>query len=257
MPKRGNTAEEYEDAFAHSGRTLAVADGASESSFCELWAQSLVRSFVESSPDFPRLGPPGLEAWLEPLQNEWSNRIPWDRLPWYAEEKARDGAYAAFLGLRFSDGNEPAKKAGFWRRLFGRAKPLTARWQAVAVGDCCLFQARGGELVKAFPLTLAEQFTSRPLLLSSRVDQNRQAWSTLQTVEGEFKDGDLFIVATDALAQWILTPDPAGGARWRKLAEMRTEEEFARFVDERRRAGDLRNDDTTLLVCKWKGSNAP
>jgi hypothetical protein len=256
MPKRGNSTEEYEDAFAHSGRTVAVADGASESSYCEIWAQSLVRSFVEASPDFPKLGPPGLEAWLEPLQSEWSNRIPWDRLPWYAEEKARNGAYAAFLGLRFADGIEPAKKAGFWSRWFGRAKSNGPRWQAVAVGDCCLFQARGGELVKAFPLTLAEQFTSRPLLLSSRVDQNRMAWSTLQTTDGEFREGDLFIVATDALAQWILTPDREGKPRWSRLAALRDEAEFARFVEERRGAGELRNDDTTLVVCKWKGSNA-
>src|SRR6266404_6244133 len=43
VPKRGNSTEEYEDAFAanpNAGR-FAIADGASESSFASLWAKLL------------------------------------------------------------------------------------------------------------------------------------------------------------------------------------------------------------------------
>lgn len=49
VPKRGHSAEEYEDAYAAAlqvGR-FAVADGASESSFASLWASCLSRaSFI-------------------------------------------------------------------------------------------------------------------------------------------------------------------------------------------------------------------
>jgi hypothetical protein len=256
MPKQGNSAEEYEDAFAHSGGILAVADGASESSYADLWAQGLVRNFVRSCPDWSKENPANLSAWLRPLQEQFDQSIPWDRLPWYAEEKARNGAFAAFIGLRFDEVRAEDVQTGFWRRLFGRPARRSKRWKALAIGDCCLFQIREGSLLNAFPLTLAEQFTSRPVLLSSRADQNRQAWEALRTKEGDFEAGDLFLVATDALSQWILTPDPAGAVRWRKLAALRDEAEFSRLVGQLRAAGDLRNDDTTLVRCQWKGSDS-
>ena len=50
LPKRGNAAEEYEDAFAGdpaSGR-FAIADGASESCFAAAWAKIVVESYVKT-----------------------------------------------------------------------------------------------------------------------------------------------------------------------------------------------------------------
>ena len=51
-PKLGNSHEEYEDAWAHrhtrtpGGIRVAVADGATESSFAKLWAALLAQSYV-------------------------------------------------------------------------------------------------------------------------------------------------------------------------------------------------------------------
>jgi hypothetical protein len=53
LPKAGNTLEEYEDAFwprKSMDRSLsmfrcAVADGATETSFSRVWAQTLVRAY--------------------------------------------------------------------------------------------------------------------------------------------------------------------------------------------------------------------
>ena len=51
-PKLGNSLEEYEDAWAHrqtsTGIRVAVADGATESSFAKLWAVLLAESYVRS-----------------------------------------------------------------------------------------------------------------------------------------------------------------------------------------------------------------
>src|SRR5207302_4732652 len=53
-PKLGNSLEEYEDAWAHRqtrtpvGIRVAVADGATESSFAKLWAVLLAESYVRS-----------------------------------------------------------------------------------------------------------------------------------------------------------------------------------------------------------------
>src|SRR5438067_1583543 len=113
LPKRGNDASENEDAYAHSiahGR-FAVADGATESSFAALWAQLLVDEFVKPGT------PADWAGWLPPLQARWAAEIDQQPLPWYAETKVQQGAFATFLGVVI----EPDC------------------WRAVAVGDSCMF----------------------------------------------------------------------------------------------------------------------
>src|SRR5438874_561624 len=143
LPKRGNSADEYEDACAanpYMGR-FAVADGASESSFAGLWAQLLVNGFTKlvEKPD-PDAG------WLQALQKDWAKQVGSKPLPWYAEAKRDQGAYATFLGLALKRSSKDGK--GLWR--------------AVAVGDSCLFHFRGGRLLGAFPLNKSQQFGNQP-----------------------------------------------------------------------------------------------
>ena len=119
VPKRGNSAEEYEDAFAadpNAGR-FAIADGASESSFASLWAKLLVEGFTH-----PALNQSSNKGWLEPLRQQWSLDVGKLKMPWYAEAKGTLGASAAFLGLVLKDSK---KRAG-------------GIWLAAARGDCCL-----------------------------------------------------------------------------------------------------------------------
>ena len=70
LPKRGHSADEYEDAYAanpYVGR-FAVADGASESSFAALWAQLLVNGFTR-----PAEKPDPDGGWLQTLQKDVSS----------------------------------------------------------------------------------------------------------------------------------------------------------------------------------------
>src|ERR1041384_2219986 len=95
LPKRGNSDSENEDAYASStehGR-FAIADGATESSFAALWARMLVDEFVkpQTAPDWA--------AWLPGLQTHWAAAVDHQPLPWFAETKAQQGAFATFLGV--------------------------------------------------------------------------------------------------------------------------------------------------------------
>src|SRR5258708_5479570 len=95
LPKRGHAPEEYEDALAADlalGR-FALADGASESSFAAAWARLLVEGFVTAS------GQPwrGLD-WLPALRQRWVETVEALSLPWYAEIKREEGAFATLLG---------------------------------------------------------------------------------------------------------------------------------------------------------------
>lgn len=221
LPKHGSTRAEYEDAIAwsRSQRRFAVADGASASAFARLWAQLLVRAYVRGQLNASRL-----EDDLAPLQARWSEDVEQRDLPWYAAEQARRGAFAALAGLTLNPGGA---------------------WNALAIGDCCVFQLRGTELLTATPLTDAEAFDNQPLLLGSRAPANQQLRCAGAIVEsaGEWLPGDTFLLMSDALAAMFLRADAALDA----LTFERTATGFHQWVCELRAQRALRNDDVSLL----------
>src|SRR5947209_19228121 len=95
VPKHGNAEDEYEDAWAADpGRgRFAVADGASETSFAGRWAQLLTEAVLAA----PR--PPELARWLPRARRRWSSEVMGLELPWYAEMKREQGAFATLLGV--------------------------------------------------------------------------------------------------------------------------------------------------------------
>ena len=116
------------------------------------------------------------------------------------------------------------------------------------MGDSCLFQVRDETLIAAFPLDRAEQFSNQQVLLSSKPVSNQRMEEYIQFHKGNCQTGDLFLLATDALAQWILTQNEAGARPWAALCKLKTEEAFAAFMEALRQEGSLRNDDVTSLI---------
>lgn len=236
LPKRGNTEDEYEDARAGDparGR-FAIADGATESSFAGAWARLLVSGFVAAS------GPqPGRWSdWLPPLQQRWLDEVSGKELPWYAESKLQDGAFATFLGLTI------CQPSGF---VLERRK-----WHAVAVGDGCLFQIRSDGLHRAFPMERAADFDNTPWLIGSRNDSPSSLRQKEVRAKGDWRAGDRFWLMTDALAQWFLTDIEAGDKPWTRLEALLAGDDaqarFADWIEDQRDRQALKNDDVTLLV---------
>ena len=228
LPKRGNSAEEYEDAFAVSatrGR-FAIADGASESSFAGLWARMLVNDFVNATS--PDLAP--WRTWLPSLQQRWTADIGGAAMPWFAEIKLQQGAFATFLGLAVHND----------------------RWQAVAVGDSCLFQTRGNRMHCAFPLVCADDFGVTPWLVGSRGCDAAAIENRTRRIDGNWQPGDRLWLMTDALAKWFLEQVERCGQPWieldRLLQTASPQQAFTDWVTALRDAGKLHNDDVTLLV---------
>lgn len=225
--KRGNAPDEYEDAFAgDDGRArFAVADGASESSFVASWAKLLADSFVAAKGRSWR----DLD-WLDTPRQHWANDVDPRPLPWYAEEKREQGAYATLLGIAFS----------------------RASWRALAVGDSCLFRLRAGKLGKSFPLARSSDFGNHPPLLGSRGRHIDTPPQGIRRARGKWLPGDRFLLMTDALAEWMLRRKEHGQRPTadidRLLADSVPQDAFAAWVEERRNDRSLRNDDVTLVV---------
>jgi len=229
--KAGNARAEYEDAWAIRGSDsptrcrVAVADGATESSFSALWAALLVESFVRGrshGPDFfNRLGA---------IRRLWRRKIRGRPLPWYAAEKARRGAYAAFVGASLNAVNQG--------------------WRAVAIGDCCLLHVTGNgtgrELAKAFPLSQSGEFGSSPFLVGSVKRGDDDPLPYVRVSEGVLAPNDALLFVSDALAAWLLRRAERAEPAWEAVEAIRTQEEFESLVAQAREDG-TRNDDMTLV----------
>lgn len=243
MPKDGHSTSEYEDAYATSDPDglpfrAAVADGATESAYSGSWARRLTGAYASSG---------DLAAGLADLREGFHRISRRGHLPWYLREKSEEGAHAAFAGLEISSGDA------------GRM------WAGQAVGDCCVLHVRAGELLQSWPLSDPAEFSSTPHLVSSRATPGERA---LLQASGRWEPGDRFILATDALAAWLLehgkapdssgqtdeTPDatpedgPAAARPFSDAAREIAATGFDDVVTQARREGTMRNDDVTAVV---------
>ncbi|HEV2327951.1 MAG TPA: hypothetical protein VGY56_04075 [Verrucomicrobiae bacterium] len=228
LPKNGSSEAEYEDASAIAEGKLrfAVADGATETSFSKIWAKQLVRAFVDG-----RLSIPIVTDELGPLQSRWQKIVHRHPLPWYAEEKASDGAFAAFVGLQFFDARSETD--------------VKTNWRAAAAGDSCLFQLRDGKIVESFPLEDSGSFNDRPNLLGSVANGNGSL-ETMSRAGGPVFAGDVFFLMTDAIACWFLKEHERGNKPW-DLLQGQDQSSFRDLVTNLRAEKEMKNDDVTLV----------
>mgnify|MGYP001357104740 CR=1 FL=1 len=235
LPKAGHTSDEYEDAFWPEQQVdqnvdqfqVAVADGATETSFSHYWARLLVHNY---DPRFVSLNARG----LLPLQRQWLEYVKDKPLPWYAEEKARSGAFSSLIGLTIRA--DQSHSGG--------------KWKAIAVGDSCLFQIRDDRLLTSFPLDHFEQFNNRPSLLSSNPTGNTDLAQITAHKTSCWEYGDAFYLMTDALACWFLKACATDAKPWELIRDLDTPSQgtiFDGWITELREANALRNDDVTLF----------
>jgi hypothetical protein len=249
LPKQCAAPEEYEDAWAvrAAGRDargedlrIIIADGASESMLARRWASRLVVTFAEAAEDLGTS--PGFAATHQRAVGTWEAEVARykreraDRnspIQWYEEPGLARGAYSTLLAVDF--------RWGVDRELVG--------WTAAAIGDSCLFQVRGGELIGCFPMLRSEDFGNQPALLSSNAVDAEVLARSIVTAAGDLEREDVFFLATDALSAWFLRAVEAGDEPWRTLEVLveSAPDEFAELIGKLRDDRAIRDDDTTLV----------
>ena len=232
LPKSGLSVSECEDSIGIRRDVLryCVADGATEDFDSRRWARLLTKHWVSSTS--PLLTQEPLVGWLSALGGKFRKHWEGRTLPWYAEEKARSGAFAAFVGLALFETKEHFS------------------WQAIAMGDSCLFQLRSGKLHLAIPISEPEQFGYHPILFPSNNDQQLLAADSVIIQGGRAQPGDVFLLVTDAIAAWYLTalkkaPDLA--ERFNAALAANQTQEIESLVAHLRSGGELRNDDIAVV----------
>jgi hypothetical protein len=232
LPKEGSADEECEDAVAQSADAsrFALADGATEAFDARRWAVRLAESWVgaETTP----LTVEEFRPWLAE-QGEWL-RASWEgrKLPWYAQEKRGAGSFAAFVGLRLE------------------ARGRRARWQAVALGDSCLVQTRGGRMRAAMPVSTHEEFNSSPPLVPSNETVREAALARLVNARGEAERGDVFLLMSDALSAWYfesMAKADGRAAQFDSMLAASENEALAELVRGERASKRMKDDDVAVI----------
>ncbi|GAB2663110.1 hypothetical protein GCM10027271_22130 [Saccharopolyspora gloriosae] len=219
VPKRGNAAEENEDSAAGDaeGGRFAVADGASTTARSEVWSAMLAESFVNGED-------PLADDVLTRLRRDWWARVNELDLAWHAKAKLAGGAAATFLGVVVE----------------------ADRYALSSVGDSCMLHLAEQKLLSAAPLTEWSAFSRFPEAVHTRSDIAVSP-AEIRSVSGTLSEGDVLLLATDAVAKHLLRHHSETGALPPILDHLADEDEFADFIERERERG-LDNDDSTVCV---------
>jgi hypothetical protein len=224
LPKSGLEPFECEDFIGIDEQNcrFAVADGATEAFDARNWAQRLAENWVRSD---SALTPDTFHDWVA---NEGTAlHATWNQLtlPWYAEEKARKGSFAAFVGVELDLGSEAPS------------------WKAIALGDACLLHCRDGALIKSLPVSESASFNSAPLLVASDPALYKTSAGSVVTDSGRCQNNDLLFLLSDAAAAWYLEQFEQNNF----TDVLRENPEAANFFENERLAGRIRNDDIAVI----------
>lgn len=226
LPKSGFATSECEDFIGSDEQNsrFAVADGATEAFDARNWAERLAHNWVRSN---SALTPEAFRDWVTneglELHSCWKQLT----LSWYAEEKARKGSFAAFVGLELDlQTDAPA-------------------WKAIALGDVCLLHCRDGALIKSLPVSNSASFNSAPVLVASDAAIYKTTEQSLVIDSGRCENNDVLFLASDAAAAWYLEQFEQDS--FTDVFKTRDSKALAEFFENERDAGRIRNDDIAVM----------
>lgn len=230
VSKAGNRERENEDSSARCERLgrFALSDGASAAVRAKDWSDLLVRSYCS-----------------EPLPHTPVEAAAWVGRAAAAMPASAQSGVPDYLAARMAAKPSFATLCGFVLGPSSR-KSGSRTWEAVAVGDSCLFHLRDGVCIESFPITSYTEFNDNPPLLSTSSEQTASALRHLRTTSGVYMPGDTLLLCTDAVAEWALRESAVTQEVWSILAAI-DHQRFQLLIETLRDADAIENDDCTLL----------
>ncbi|MFJ3670232.1 hypothetical protein ACIPSE_27635 [Streptomyces sp. NPDC090106] len=244
LPKSQMDPSKIEDAAAmvlppagvRSEARLVVADGSSGSAGSGWWASRLVQALCaapgRSFHSGDALGAVAGDAALgwPSVRRELVAHASLGPRAWLARVRIDKSPAATLMALRLLPSPRPS----------GDTVVGEGRWEAVAVGDSCMFQVRAG-------LVVASECCQKrvPHVVRAGSDDSAQPPRFQQ---GLWRDSDVFYLMTDALARWWSRRADEGTHPWLLLDDVcATPEDFTAWVTAQRANRALQDDDITLL----------
>jgi hypothetical protein len=235
--KRGESTSDDAGCASDERGLYALCDGASRSALAGDWAEILARQVCHAG--LPPQ-PSELRAWLAPARAEWEARrsAALAKKPAWWNQVVRPGGATLFaleIDAARGDGDR--------------------RFTAVMRGDTCGFHVREGRLLgDPMPYRASNEFSANPECLMSMAEGSGEP--DLRVEHGALRAGDVFFIATDALAKWILVEIEEGRAPSGRLLELDDPERFQAFADEERESMRMDEDDVSLLVVELMATDS-
>lgn len=195
----------------------ALSDGASESYDSRRWARTLVARYA--------CVPNITDAWIQDAIAAYDTGFDREELSWSKQAAYDRGSFGTLLGACIQDDCI----------------------QLLAIGDSLAVIEKDGNAVLTHPYKTPEEFSFRPLLLSTLFELNRNIDPEQVTLHWPCKQSECvrIYLMTDAIGAWLLE---AIDERLAVLRGISNVSDFVDMVENARADGSMRRDDTTLLV---------
>ena len=196
--------------------------------------KKVVNKFIKKPLDISDLNEQKIKDWLVDIRKEWGSKIDQEKTSELILDIAKkEGGSTTFLGM-----------------IIQKKKKKRQKLQLFGIGDTNMFLVKKNEItgkldVVGWPVTSVESFTDRTNALFS-LDNTLQGIPELK--EFNVKRGDIVILATDALAKWILEYYNLGQRPWSKI--LKNKNDIANFIDKLRYANKIDDDDTTCIIIR-------
>jgi serine/threonine protein phosphatase PrpC len=216
-----------QDAYAINVKNgiFGIADGVSQSPFSSIWSKKIVTKFVNKPFNISEINSNLIHDWLDDIQKEWMDDIQKEKAHELIIDMAKEnGGSTTFLGGIFA--------------------PNQKTLDVCAIGDSNLFILRKNRIIESFPITTVEKFTDQTLGVFSIKKPDSKLSFTIKRFE--LIKGDSIILATDALAKWILNSSDLGQKPWNKI--LKNKNSIEKFIDELRATNKIDDDDTTCVI---------
>lgn len=226
-----------QDRFSVNGDTksIALADGMSQSIFQKIWAQILVENYTtieqwEPTIDSVReLGP----KWHEQVMNIIPRLVP------SAQRRSRNSlatgmsAGSTFVGIRFNK----------------------SRWEGWVLGDSCLIVVNKDNKIVKIETSQSGQFDSHPDYFDS--NPNKEGKGLPKAISGELHKEEKLLLVSDPFSDILSIKKDSDeiSALVSELLSIENHEVFEALVARWREKG-MHNDDSTLVVVEYDGTSS-
>jgi len=166
-------------------KSIALADGLSQSLFPKYWADILVRSFTSNPEWIPNLAsvrelaPQWLDIVNSIVQKQYLEGC---NSAWRAERSLKEGrsAGATFVGLRFNN----------------------YQWECDVLGDSCLVQVSNNQITKILTSEEVSAFDNFPDYYDSNPQKDGKG--QLLSDKGIIKEGETLLLVSDPFSDFLL-----------------------------------------------------
>ena len=231
-----------QDRFCISKNTksVALADGMSQSYQQKIWANLLVNAFAsnvdfilnnESIKELSKQWRDSVSKYIEQLK---ANNAPEYLVIMNENALAmHKSAGATFLGIRFNNN----------------------QWGGNVLGDSCLIEIKNGHILRILTSQQGDEFDNHPDYFDS--DSSKEGRGFPLQIDGEITAQTTILLVSDPFSDFLNGKKKEGKEEVyiKELLAVDSHEKFEALVARWRNTYGMHNDDSTLIIIEYDGSN--